>query len=77
MKKDTMQFAIEKDRNKAVKRIGKSVILQPKPHFSGERTKWFDDSKLLKKKKQKTGCDGIAVGDSVLRIPFSNIARKI
>ena len=51
MKKDTMQFAIEKDRNKVVKRIGKSVILQPKPHFSGERTKWFDDSKLLKKKK--------------------------
>lgn len=51
MKKETMHFTIEKDSNNVVKRIGKSVISQPKPHFCGERTKWFDDSKLLKKKK--------------------------
>lgn len=51
MKKSITEFAVETDKSGVVKRIGKSVVLQPKTHFYGERTKWFDDSKLLKKKK--------------------------
>ena len=51
MKKVVTEFAVETDRNNLVKRIGKSVVLQPRTHFCGEHTKWFDDSKLLKKKK--------------------------
>ena len=51
MKKSITEFAVETDKNRVVKRIGKSVVLQPRTHFCRERTKWFDDSKLLKKKK--------------------------
>ena len=51
MKKLITEFAVETDKRGVVKRIGKSVVLQSKTHFCGERTKWFDDSKLLKKKK--------------------------
>lgn len=31
-----------------VTQIGKSTILTPKTDFKGGKTKWFDDSKLLK-----------------------------
>lgn len=30
--------------------IGNSAIMQPNVKFSGKPMKWFDDSKLLKKK---------------------------
>lgn len=29
--------------------IGRSQILQPKVSYTGNGTKWFDDSKLIKK----------------------------
>lgn len=51
MKKSITEFAVETDKSGVVKRIGKSVVLQPKTHFYGKRIKWFDDSKFLKKKK--------------------------
>ena len=51
MKKSITEFAVETDKNKVVKRIGKSVVLHPKTHFCGERTKWFDDTKTLNQKK--------------------------
>lgn len=51
MKKDTTQFVVVTDSNKVVKKIGKSTILQQKTNFCGKPTKWFDDAKLLKKKK--------------------------
>jgi hypothetical protein len=51
MKKSITEFAVETDKSGVIKRIGKSVVLQPRTHFCRERTKWFDDSKLLKKKK--------------------------
>ncbi len=51
MKKSITEFAVETDKSGVVKRIGKSVVLQPRTHFCRERIKWFDDSKLLKKKK--------------------------
>lgn len=57
MKKRINQFAVVTDSNKVVKKIGHSTILQPKTCFKGEPTKWFDDSKLLKK-KNRTGSDG-------------------
>ena len=50
MKKSITEFAVETDKSGVIKRIGKSVVLQPRTHFCRERTKWFD-SKLLKKKK--------------------------
>ena len=51
MKKSITEFAVETDKNKVVKRIGKSVVLQPKTHFCGERTKWFDGTKISNQKK--------------------------
>lgn len=32
-------------------RIGKSRIMQPKVQFKGKGIKWFDDSKLIRKKE--------------------------
>lgn len=42
MKKSITEFAVETDKSGVVKRIGKSVVLHPRTHFCGERTKWFD-----------------------------------
>lgn len=50
MKKNTTQFAVMTDKNKVVKKIGRSSVLHPRTNFCGKSTKWFDDSKLLKKK---------------------------
>ena len=41
-------FVVEKKENQA--RIGKSSIMQPKVQFNGKGIKWFDDSKLIRKK---------------------------
>lgn len=49
MKKQTVQFAVQTDKNGVVKNIGKGYILQPKINYKGGEMKWFDDSKLLKK----------------------------
>ena len=29
--------------------VGRSFITQPKTNYTGKRTKWFDDSQLIKK----------------------------
>lgn len=50
MKKEMTQYAVMTDSNKVVQKIGRSTILQQRTHFCGKRTKWFDDSKLLKKR---------------------------
>ena len=34
-----------------VKKISHGVIFQPETQFKGGSVKWFDDSKLLKRKK--------------------------
>ncbi len=47
-----MHFATQ-TKNGIVTKIGKSTILQPKPNFKGEVTKWFDDNRLLKSNKAK------------------------
>jgi hypothetical protein len=51
MKRQEVEFAVKTDEHKRVQSIGKSVIIQPKICFneSKGRTKWFDDTKLLRK----------------------------
>lgn len=44
----TNEFVIQKTKG-IVQRVGKSSIMQPKTNYNGKETKWFDDSKLLKK----------------------------
>lgn len=48
MQKQINEFAV-KTNNGVVQKVGKSSILQLKTNFKGEKRKWFDDSKLLKK----------------------------
>ena len=43
MHKTTNTFVVTKDT------IGRSQILQPKVNYTGKGTKWFDDSKLVRK----------------------------
>lgn len=38
--------------NGVIRNIGNSTIMQPKVQFSGKPMKWFNDSKLLKKKQK-------------------------
>lgn len=47
----TGTFIVETDHG-IVTKIGHSAILQPNVKFSGKSMKWFDDSKLLKKKQK-------------------------
>lgn len=49
MHKTTVQFATVTE-NKDVKKVGKSVIVQPKTNFKGGTIKYFDDSKLIKRR---------------------------
>lgn len=49
MDKQAVEFAVE-TKNGVIKRIGKSVIEQPEIKFKGGEIKWFDDSKLIRKK---------------------------
>ena len=51
MKKQTVQFATV-TKNGVVHRVGKSVMFTPKTNYKGGETKWYDDSKLLKKNRQ-------------------------
>ena len=46
-KKQTIEFAVE-TKGGVVQKVGRSSVYQPKTNFKGEKTKWFDDSKLLK-----------------------------
>lgn len=40
-------------KNGVVKQVGRSAILQRKPKFGGGKVKWYDDSKLIRKKDDK------------------------
>ena len=42
------EFYTVTDKNNVVTQIGKMSILQPKITYNGKKTKWFDDTKLLK-----------------------------
>lgn len=48
MQKQTIQFATI-TKNGVVQRVGKSTIVQPAIKYDGRSTKWFDDSKLIRK----------------------------
>lgn len=47
-------FVIENGNGNQV-RLGKSSIMQPKVQFKGKGIKWFDDSKLIRKKENQSG----------------------
>lgn len=47
----TRTFGVASE-NGIIRNIGNSTIMQPKVQFSGKPMKWFDDSKLLKKKQK-------------------------
>lgn len=48
MNKQTTEFATVTEKG-MVNQVGRSSILTPKTNYSGKGTKWFDDTKLLKK----------------------------
>ena len=52
MDKQSIEFATVKQDN-VIGKIGKSALLQPEVHYDKSRkaTKWFDDTKLIKRKK--------------------------
>lgn len=49
MQKQTNTFAVE-TKDGTVQNIGKSVVYHPAIKYNGEKTKWFDDNKLIRKK---------------------------
>ena len=51
MQKQTMQFATVTKAG-VVQRIGSSSIYHPPIQYDGRKTKWFDDSKLIRKNHQ-------------------------
>ena len=51
MHKTAMEFATV-TKNGVVQKVGRSTILQPQSHYTGKKTKWFDDSKLITKKQK-------------------------
>lgn len=51
MQKTINQFATV-TKNGVVQKIGRSEILTPKTNYQGGETKYFDDSKLLKKNRK-------------------------
>lgn len=54
MKKQTTyigEFYTVTDKNKVVTQIGKMSVLHPKITYNGKKTKWFDDSQLLRTSK--------------------------
>lgn len=48
MDRQEIRFVVTTKGNE-VTQIGKSVIYQPVVRYSGKGTKWFDDSKLIRK----------------------------
>lgn len=53
MHKTTLQF-VTVIKNREVKHIGKSIIIQPEVKFGGGTIKWFDDKQLVKNKGEET-----------------------
>lgn len=51
MQKQKLEFAVQ-SKNGVIQRIGRSSILQPQTNYKGRGTKWFDDSKLLKRNRK-------------------------
>lgn len=49
MGKQTWKF-VTRTKNNEVVDVSRSIIYQPKVKYTGNGTKWFDDTKLLKKK---------------------------
>lgn len=43
MDKQTVNFAVQTDKNGNVQTVGKSFVLQPKTQFKGGEIKWLPD----------------------------------
>lgn len=48
-RRQVIQHAVKKENG--VIKTGKSYIMQPKVNYTGQDTRWFDDSQLIKKHK--------------------------
>ena len=48
-RKQMIQHAVV-TQNGIAQKVGKSIIYMPKTNYNGKGIKWFDDSKLVKKK---------------------------
>ena len=55
MKKQSADYAMV-TKDGVVMRIGVTQIKEPEVRFKGGQVKWFDDNKLLKKRKQCDYC---------------------
>lgn len=51
MNRQTVQFAVV-SKSGGVQKVGNSAIYHPPIKYDGRTTKWFDDSKLIRKKRQ-------------------------
>lgn len=56
-KKQIMQFAVVKEQNGIIQKIGKSSVLVPKTNFKGEpdSIKWYPDKPKQESKQLKDG----------------------
>lgn len=51
-RRQTLETAVE-FKNGQVSRLGKSGIYHPEIHYSRKKTKWFDDSQLVRKERKQ------------------------
>ena len=47
-RRQILETAVE-FKNGQVNRLGKAAIYHPEIHYSGQKTKWLDDSQLIRK----------------------------
>lgn len=67
MKKSITEFAVETDKNKVVKRIGKRCCITSKDTLLRKNVQNGLMMRRFQIRKNDSGCDGLAVGDPVLR----------
>lgn len=51
-RRQILETAVE-FKNGQVSRLGKAAIYHPEIHYSGQKTKWLDDSKLIRKGRKQ------------------------
>lgn len=51
-RRQILETAVE-FKNGQVNRLGKAAIYHPEIHYSGKKTKWLDDSQLVRKGKKQ------------------------
>lgn len=51
-RRQILETAVE-FKNGQVSRLGKAAIYHPESHYCGQKTKWFDDSQLIRKERKQ------------------------